>query len=100
MAGNLAKHSKLVPLSLAIAAAFAGIGSYATAAADPLPYGPDTCIQGFVWQDAQPGDVVCVTPAVRSQAANAPAPAPAAPPPCALGPNPLPRFIPNGGPFC
>ena len=58
-------------------------------------YGPDTCKQGFVWREAFGGDVVCVPPAVRQQAANdnaaaasrkqanAPAPAPAP------APNPL-----------
>jgi len=30
---------------------------------------PDTCIQGYVWREAFPGDHVCVTPNVRSQAA-------------------------------
>ncbi len=34
-----------------------------------LPYGVDTCQQGFVWREAYPGDHVCVTPATRSQAA-------------------------------
>jgi hypothetical protein len=32
-------------------------------------FGPDTCLNGFVWRDAAPVDHVCVTPAVRSQAA-------------------------------
>ncbi|MFE2414671.1 hypothetical protein ACFXDE_40700 [Kitasatospora sp. NPDC059408] len=32
-------------------------------------FGPDTCRQGFVWRDARPGDHVCVTPDIRSQAA-------------------------------
>lgn len=41
----------------------------APASAEPLPYGPDTCIQGFVWRDGRPGDHVCVTPDVRSQTA-------------------------------
>ena len=41
----------------------------APASADPLPYGPDTCIQGFVWRDGRAGDHVCVTPDVRSQTA-------------------------------
>ncbi|MCV7423961.1 hypothetical protein H7K45_25745 [Mycobacterium yunnanensis] len=45
------------------------------AVADPLPYGPDTCVQGFVWREARPGDTVCVTPGVRdaiaAQNANA-----------------------------
>jgi hypothetical protein len=70
MTGSLAKRSKLVPLSLAMVAAFGGIASYATAVADPLPYGPDTCIQGFVWREAGAGDVVCVTPAVRDSTAQ------------------------------
>lgn len=29
----------------------------------------DVCVQGFVWREAGPQDFVCVTPAVRSQAA-------------------------------
>jgi hypothetical protein len=69
-AAYCAKQSKFVLLSLLIVAAFGGIGSYATAGADPLPYGPDTCIQGYVWREAGPGDVVCVTPATRSQASS------------------------------
>ncbi|OBC15809.1 hypothetical protein A5784_27300 [Mycobacterium sp. 852013-50091_SCH5140682] len=36
------------------------------AAADPLPFGPDTCIQGYVWREARTGDTVCVTPDERS----------------------------------
>jgi hypothetical protein len=40
------------------------------ALADPLPYGPDTCIQGFVWRNARDGDTVCVTPAVRDRTAT------------------------------
>lgn len=35
-----------------------------------LPYGPDTCKQGFVWRDAIPGDHVCVIPQRRAIAAN------------------------------
>jgi hypothetical protein len=70
MAACRAKQPKFVPLSLLIVAAFGGIGSYATAGADPLPYGPDTCIQGYVWRNARSGDVVCVTPAVRDTAAQ------------------------------
>ena len=36
----------------------------------PLPYGPDTCAQGYVWRDAFAGDRICVTPASRNQAAS------------------------------
>ena len=49
-------------------------------------FGPDTCLNGFVWREARPTDHVCVTGAVREQtrADNASAPA---------------RRSPNGGPF-
>ncbi|GLL05937.1 hypothetical protein [Dactylosporangium matsuzakiense] len=36
----------------------------APAAAD-LPYGPYTCANGYVWREAVPGDLVCVTPTQR-----------------------------------
>jgi len=37
---------------------------------DPTgPYGPSTCIQGYVWREARAGDVVCVTPDERTQVA-------------------------------
>jgi len=35
-----------------------------------LPYGPDTCKQGFVWREAIQNDHVCVRPESRTQAAN------------------------------
>ena len=35
-----------------------------------LPYGPDTCKQGYVWRDARPGDHVCVTPQTRAETAQ------------------------------
>ena len=38
--------------------------------ASALPYGPDTCKQGFVWREAQPSDHVCVTPDIRTQTAQ------------------------------
>ncbi|MEP7007438.1 MAG: hypothetical protein ABI810_15755 [Sphingomonas bacterium] len=31
-------------------------------------YGPDTCINGYVWREATPNDHVCVIPAVRTAA--------------------------------
>jgi len=34
----------------------------------PPPPPEDTCIQGYVWREAIPGDHVCVTPEVRDQA--------------------------------
>ena len=38
------------------------------AAAQAQDYGPNTCLNGFVWREAFPGDVVCVKPQVRSDA--------------------------------
>jgi hypothetical protein len=32
-----------------------------------LPYGPETCKQGFVWREASPTDLVCVPPDVRER---------------------------------
>ncbi len=37
---------------------------------NPKPYGPDTCKQGYVWREASSTDHVCVTPDIRTQAAN------------------------------
>jgi hypothetical protein len=31
------------------------------------PFGPDTCLAGFVWREVIPTDHVCVTPQVRQQ---------------------------------
>jgi hypothetical protein len=31
-------------------------------------YGPDTCVQGYVWREAVQDDHVCVTPETREQA--------------------------------
>jgi hypothetical protein len=33
-------------------------------------YGPDTCLQGYVWREAVPSDHVCVTPETRTQTAE------------------------------
>ncbi|MCA0155348.1 fibronectin type III domain-containing protein [Tsukamurella sp. M9C] len=35
-----------------------------------LPYGPDTCKQGFVWREARTSDRVCVTPSTRTATAE------------------------------
>jgi hypothetical protein len=32
-------------------------------------FGPGTCLPGYVWREAFPGDKVCVLPAIRAQAA-------------------------------
>jgi hypothetical protein len=31
-------------------------------------YGPNTCVQGYVWREAFTGDAVCVTPLQRAAA--------------------------------
>jgi hypothetical protein len=49
-------------------------------------YGPDTCLNGFVWRGAIPTDHVCVTTAIRTQTAADNAQADA-------------RRDPNGGPY-
>ena len=59
-------------LGLIIGGIVAGSGS-GGAPADPgasLPYGPDTCKDGYVWRDIYPGDHVCVTPESRAKAAH------------------------------
>ena len=70
MVRSVAEHSKLVPVSVVLLAALGAVGSQAIAVADPLPYGPDTCIQGYVWREAQPSDHVCVTPPIRDATAQ------------------------------
>ncbi|HEU5433314.1 MAG TPA: hypothetical protein VFU81_16730 [Thermomicrobiales bacterium] len=59
-------------------------------AAQSCPYGANTCAMGYVWREAFPGDVACVDPSQRSQAAfdNASASSrvdPANPPYCLSG---------------
>lgn len=58
---------KLTPLPIAVAALATAMPT--PAAAEPLPYGPDTCISGLVWREARTGDTVCVTPAFRERTA-------------------------------
>lgn len=36
----------------------------------PCPYGKQTCLDGWVWRDAFPGDQICVTRDTRNQAAS------------------------------
>ena len=61
-------NTTLLPLAAAIAVAATAVP--APALADPLPYGPDTCVQGFVWREARGGDTVCVTPDIRDTVAQ------------------------------
>jgi len=54
---------------LIVAATFAALAvSALPAAAHAQDYGPNTCLNGFVWREAFPGDVACVKPQVRSDA--------------------------------
>lgn len=53
---------------LAVALGTAALASPAVAGA--ADYGPNTCLNGFVWREAYSGDVVCVTPATRTRAAQ------------------------------
>jgi hypothetical protein len=57
--------TKLIPLSAALMAAAA----LTPAPVSAQPFGPDTCVSGFVWREAAPGDNVCVTPATRDATA-------------------------------
>lgn len=63
-----ARYSTLLPLTVAIAGLAVAIP--APVLADELPYGPDTCIQGYVWREARSGDSVCVTPGTRDATAQ------------------------------
>jgi hypothetical protein len=84
----MARHLAFVPQSAVAMAALATLVSPGLAQADPddLPYGPDTCVQGYVWREARSGDTVCVTPDVRSRTAQENATA-------------ADRREPNGGPY-
>lgn len=60
------------PLKRVLPAGFAALAVAALAPVAPAsaqPFGPDTCINGFVWREAAPGDNVCVTPATRDATA-------------------------------
>jgi hypothetical protein len=69
--GDLMNRSIKFLLTAAVTAATAAgallTGVQSASAAD---YGPDTCLQGYVWREATAGDHVCVTPGTRQQAAD------------------------------
>lgn len=46
------------------------LATAATSAVAGGDYGPDTCLDGYVWRGAVATDHVCVTPAVRAQTAQ------------------------------
>ncbi|GAA1256122.1 hypothetical protein GCM10009677_02800 [Sphaerisporangium rubeum] len=58
-------------LGLAAVATLAGAGLAVTAPAASATaggdYGPDTCLEGYVWREARPSDHVCVTSGVRDR---------------------------------
>lgn len=56
-------HKKSVLLIAALVVT-AGLATASTAAA-PGPFGPDTCVSGFVWRESTPNDHVCVDPDTR-----------------------------------
>jgi hypothetical protein len=64
----------------------AGTAPAAAPASAAQDYGPYTCLVGYVWREAVPNDLVCVSPDVRSQAKQDNALAAS-------------RRSPNGGPF-
>ena len=82
----MAKHAALALQSAVAALSTVVVPGLAQADPGDLPYGPDTCIQGYVWREARSGDTVCVTPAVRSRTAQENATA-------------ADRREPNGGPY-
>src|SRR4051794_8108562 len=54
-----------ITLAAFVAALLVGLAP-ATAGATG-DYGPDTCLEGYVWREARPTDHVCVRPAVRER---------------------------------
>ncbi|MCT9935388.1 hypothetical protein N5079_34820 [Planotetraspora sp. A-T 1434] len=61
----IAAAAAAVPATLMATPASATTASAATTG----DFGPDTCLQGYVWREARPSDLVCVTPATRTQTA-------------------------------
>src|SRR4051812_33350064 len=59
----------MVTAALAVAGS-AGAVVTGASSASAQDFGPDTCLQGYVWRGATAADHVCVTPAVRTQVAN------------------------------
>lgn len=55
----------------AMASGTSGANSGPVVAAESVqPYGPATCLSGFVWRAAGPSDLVCVTPDARDRVAQ------------------------------
>ena len=61
--------TRLALLIAGLLLAMSGFVVTASAASAPVgPYGPDTCVQGYVWRETIPDDHVCVHPDTRTQA--------------------------------
>jgi hypothetical protein len=60
------RPSRAVLVVAGVLAGMYGMAQPAAAEGD-LVYGPETCIQGYVWRQAFDGDSVCVPPGFRSQ---------------------------------
>jgi hypothetical protein len=63
---------RIVKRMLGFGAGFAvaaGLGRTKVAAAAPCTYGANTCASGYVWREAFAGDLACVDPSQRDQAA-------------------------------
>ncbi len=71
MFGSLSQpRAALVGAGAAVALLIASLMAFTGSALAVGNYGPDTCLEGYVWRDAFPGDHVCVTGATRAQAAS------------------------------
>lgn len=67
----MAKRIRARFLAAVSASTLAAVVQLPAAEADPgLPYGPDTCANGYVWRAARPGDAVCVPPGDRDRTAK------------------------------
>jgi hypothetical protein len=82
---NRAAARGLLATPLALAVAGVVVLAVPAARADG-DFGPDTCLNGFVWREAVTNDHVCVTPDIRTQTRSDNAVAAS-------------RRSPNGGPF-
>ncbi len=60
-------HPKVALLAATLGMLVGTFGLYAPKAGAAGPSGPDTCLWGFVWREANASDHVCVTSATRSQ---------------------------------
>jgi hypothetical protein len=62
---RISSKAVLIATTVALVASLFSLGVPKAEAGGP--YGPDTCLWGFVWREANASDHVCVTSATRSQ---------------------------------